>query len=78
MAADENFQAHVKLMKMAVVWWVAPDCNNLCDCGRAVMRSARGVCEGSGSSAGGGGGVAGWRTKQLAGLTVVYEHWIQN
>lgn len=66
MAADENFQAHVKLMKMAVVRWVAPDCNNLCDCGRAVRQSARGVCEGSGLA---GEGVG--RTKQPAGLTAV-------
>lgn len=67
MAADENFQAHIKLMKMAVVRWVAADCNNLCDCGRAERLSARGVCGGSGSA----GGVE----KQTAGLTIACELW---
>lgn len=43
MASDENFQADIKLMKMAVVRRVAPDCNNLCDCGRAERRPARGA-----------------------------------
>lgn len=57
MAADENFQAYIKLMKMAVVRWVAADCNNLCDCGRAERLSAHGVCGGSGSAGGGGSGV---------------------
>lgn len=72
MAADENFQAHIfKLMKMAVVWWVAPDCNNLCDCGRAVRRWACGVC--GGKRIGGG-----WRSKQPAGLTTVCELWSPN
>lgn len=52
MAADENFQACIKLMKMAVVRRVAPDCNNLCDCGRTERPTARGVCGGSGSAGG--------------------------
>lgn len=53
MAADGNFQAHIKLMKIAVVRRAAPDCNNLCDCGRAERLIARWVC--------GGNGAAGWR-----------------
>lgn len=74
MATDENFQDHVKL-KMAVVWWVAPNCDNLCDCARAARRSAHEVC---GGQRFGGGGVAGWRIKQTAGFTAVCELWIQN
>lgn len=71
MAADENFQAHIKLMKMAVVRRAAPDCNNLCDCGPAERLTARWGCGGSRAA---GGGVAGWRTKP-AGLMVVCELW---
>lgn len=52
MAADENLQAHIKLMKMAAVPRAAPDCNNLCDCGRAERLTARWVCGGGGAAGG--------------------------